>query len=153
MTDPVDFTDATARFAMPFLRPGQAQKEFFVNQALAVSDLLHHTAVAGEAAVPPISLADGDAWLVANGASGEWAGHDGEIAGRQAGLWVFVQPVAGMRIYDRNSGQFLLFDSGWHRPVQPAAATGGSTIDGELRQSFAALVAALQTAGIFPVTQ
>ncbi|MCR2834268.1 DUF2793 domain-containing protein [Parerythrobacter lacustris] len=153
MTDPILFTDATARFALPFLRPGQAQKEYFVNQAFAVSDLLHHTAVVGESAVPPISATDGDAWLVGSGASGEWSGHDDEIAGRQAGLWVFLQPVAGMRVYDRTSGQFLLFDDGWHRPSPPATATGGTTIDSELRQSFAGLVAALQTAGIFAVTQ
>lgn len=153
MTEPIPFIDATARFALPFLRTGQAQKEFFVNQAFSACDLLHHTAVAGEAAVPPISPADGDAWLVAHEASGEWSGHDGEIAGRQAGVWVFIRPVAGMRVYDRTSGQFLLFDDGWHRPSLPATATGGTMIDSELRQSFAELVAALRTAGIFPVTQ
>ncbi len=153
MSDPIQFTDATARFAFPFLRPGQAQKEFFVNQAFAISDLLHHTAVAGETAVPPLSPTDGEAWLVAGGASGEWTGHDGEIAGRLAGLWVFLPPVAGMRVYDRASGQFLLFNGVWQRPTLPAAPTGGTTIDSELRQSFDALVAALRTAGILSVTQ
>ena len=40
MSDPIRLDGATARFDLPLLFAGQAQKEVFVNQALAVIELL-----------------------------------------------------------------------------------------------------------------
>ena len=40
MSLPVDFDTATARHGFPMLVAGQAQKEFFVNEALARIDAL-----------------------------------------------------------------------------------------------------------------
>lgn len=153
MTDIITFTDATPRFALPMLRPGQSQKEFFVNHAFALADMLLHCSVIGEVAAPPPSPADGDCWLVAQGASGEWSGHDGAIAGWQAGRWVYTPAQDGMRIHDRSTGQILLFSQAWERPQAPGMPIGGATIDIEMRAAFGHLLAALATAGIFPVTQ
>jgi hypothetical protein len=43
-------TERSARFGLPFILPGQAQKEVFHNEALAALDGLVHAAVSGSAA-------------------------------------------------------------------------------------------------------
>ncbi len=153
MAQPIEFTDSSGRFLLPFLFAGQTQKEFFVNEAHALTDILLHTATQGERAAPPTESLDGDIWLVADGATGEWVGHEGELAGLQAGVWRFVEPKDGMRIFDNSSGQFSVYSNGWIRPTTPTAPTAGQTVDVELRAAFDQLIEALRNAGIFPVTE
>lgn len=150
MTDPITFPTATPRYSLPLLFAGQAQKEFYVNEAHALADALLHAACEGEATDPPVDPADGEAWLVASGATGEWAGEDGKLAARQAGNWLFVAPNDGMRLFDRATGQVLLFNGGWQRPAAPALPGGGSVIDTEARTAIAGLVTALVGAGVLP---
>jgi hypothetical protein len=149
MTDPVSFTSATPRFSLPLLFSGQAQKEFYVNEAHALADALLHAACEGEAADPPATPAEGQAWLVADSATGAWTGMDGKLASYQAGNWLFAAPNDGMRLFDRSTGQFIFFHGGWQRPVTPAGASGGTTVDSEARAAIADLVSALTQAGIF----
>jgi hypothetical protein len=150
MTDPISFPSATPRFSLPLLFAGQAQKEFTVNEAHALCDALLHAACEGAAAAPPPDPADGDTWLVASGATGEWAGQDGAIAARQGGNWLFVAPLEGMRLFDGATGQVLLYRSGWQRPAAPVAPSGGVVIDAEARAAIAELISALSDAGVLP---
>lgn len=148
MSDPFLFDITSPRLGLPLLFAGQAQKEAFVNEALAITDALLHCAIEGEASTPPSTPAEGEAWLVAASATGAWEGHDGAIACRQGGNWLFVTPVDGMRVLDRTTGQEGRFHAGWHWPVTPASPSGGATIDAEARLAIAAIIAALRTAGI-----
>jgi hypothetical protein len=136
------------------LRPervaGQAQKEFYVNEAHALADALLHAACEGEAAEPPSSPTEGESWLVSAGASGDWSGEDGKLAAYQSGTWLFVQPNDGMRLFDRTTGQVLLYRGGWQRAAAPAEPSAGSTVDAEARTAIADLIAALVDAGVFP---
>lgn len=152
MTDPISFTSATPRFGLPLLFAGQAQKEFYVNEAHSLADALLHAACQGEATAPPIAPTDGETWLVASGATGEWAGQDGKLAAWQAGNWLFVAPSDGMRLFDLPTGQVLLHRGGWVRAAPPATPTGGTVVDAEIRAAFAGLIAALADAGVFPST-
>lgn len=127
---------------------GQSQKEFYVNEAHALIDALLHAACEGEAATPPVAPAEGEAWLVASGATGEWVGEDGKIASRQSGNWLFTAPTDGMRMLDRSTGQLLLFHGGWRKAVTPPTASGGTVVDAEARTAIADLIAALTDAGI-----
>lgn len=149
MTDPVTFTSATPRFSLPLLFSGQTQKEFYVNEAHSLADALLHAACEGEAADPPAAPAEGEAWLVGAAATGAWAGEDGKLASYQAGNWLFATPNDGMRLFDRSTGQMLLYRGGWQRPAAPAAPSGGATVDAEARAALAALVSVLEQAGIF----
>ena len=150
MTDPVSFDSTSPRFAMPLLFSGQAQKEVYVNEAISLLDGLCHCAIEAELAAPPASPTDGQAWLVGTGASGDWSGRTGQVALRQAGQWRYVAPRDGLRVLNRATGQDLRRVAGvWRAVSPPAAPTGGSVIDAEVRASLAALVAALRQAGIF----
>lgn len=150
MSDPISFTSGTPRYSLPLLFAGQSQKEFYVNEAHALTDMLLHPACEGETATPPTAPVEGETWLVANGATGEWDGEDGRLTSRQAGNWVFTTPRDGMRLLDRSTGQVLLFRDGWQRATVPTAPDGGTVVDEEARSALADLIAALCQAGIFP---
>lgn len=150
MTDPISFSSTSPRFALPLLHVGQAQKEFFVNEALTLTDALLHCTVQGEAASPPENSAEGEAWLISEGATAEWSGHDTAIAIRSGGAWIFVGPRDGLRIFDRSSGRDLLFFGFWRKASLPVEPLGGSSVDGEARAAINDLVSALQALGILP---
>lgn len=150
MSDPITFDTATPRFGLPLLFAGQSQKEFYVNEAHTLTDALLHCAIEGEAAAPPATPVNGQAWLVGSSPSGAWTGQAGKIAFHQSGNWIFAAPRDGMRILDRTTGQEKRYHSGWQAPTAPAAPAGGSTVDVEARAALAALIAKLREAGIFP---
>jgi hypothetical protein len=152
MSDPVVFDSTSARFGLPLLFVGQAQKEAYVNEALGRLDGLLFCAIEGETATPPTSPADGQAWLVATGPTGAWTGHAGELALRQAGQWLFVSATDGMRLLNRATGQDMRRAGGlWRTATAPMTPTGGTVIDAEARSTIVALVAALRQAGVFPL--
>ncbi|MET0251386.1 MAG: DUF2793 domain-containing protein [Novosphingobium sp.] len=148
MTEPFIFDTATPRFALPLLFAGQAQKEFFVNEAMLKSDLLLHCVIEGEVDAPPINPVPGQAWLVGSAPQGDFAGHDGEIAGRTEAGWRFVEPRDGLHVFDRASGSFRLYAGSWRRPAAPVMPTGGAVIDAEARGALASLLQKLIQAGV-----
>lgn len=146
------FDNRTTRFELPLLFAGQAQKELFVNELAARLDALLHGAVEAELAAPPASPSDGQTWLIASGASGEWSGKTGQIAARQAGNWLYFVPRDGLRLLNRATGHDLRYKGSWQAASRPAAPSGGTTIDGEARAAINALISSLTTAGIIPAS-
>jgi len=161
--------EQSARFALPFLAPGQAQKEWFHNEALQRIDMLLCAAVEGAAsATPPASPQAGACYLVGGAATGAWAGQDGAIAAYTGGGWRFVAPVEGAQVLDRASGQLLVRRSGaWESGVvraqelrvngltvvrqrQPAVTdpAGGSIVDTQCRAVVASILTTLRTHGL-----
>ena len=151
MPDPI-FDTTTARFELPLLFAGQAQKEGYVNEMAARIDALLHLAVEAELGIPPASPNDGQAWLIAAGASGGWSGKAGQVAARQAGNWLYFSPRHGMRLLNRGTGQFIQFTGTWTAPSRPATPSGGSVVDVEARAAIAALLSSLTNAGIVPAS-
>jgi hypothetical protein len=161
--------DQTARFALPYLAPGQMQKEFFHNEALQIVDMLLCPVVEGAAAAtPPSNPAIGVCYLVATGASGAWAGQDGALACFSEGGWRFSSPREGMTLIERNSCQFVTRRGGaWEtgivraQEVQVGGQTvvrnrqsaivgpsGGSVVDGECRVAVGLILTALRSHGL-----
>lgn len=161
--------DTTPRFALPFILPGQAQKELFHNEALARIDLALHPAVEGPpAAGPPLSPSPGECWIVAPAAAGEWSGRDNMLAMWTEGGWRFVAPPPGTSAWNKAAAVPLLWDGDQWRtgdlagtgllvngvrvvgPRQPAVASpsGGTIIDQEARVAINALTAALMSHGL-----
>ena len=149
MPDPL-YDSRTARFELPLLFAGQAQKEGFVNETTARIDAVMHGAIEGELAAPPAAPADGQTWLVGAAASGAWLGQAGKLAARQSGNWLYITPRDGMKLLNRASGQEMRHSGSWKSAARPALPSGGATIDAESRTAIAALLAALTTAGIVP---
>lgn len=149
MPDPY-FPSQTTRFGLPLLFVGQAQKEVTVNELAARLDALLSCSVEGVRDDPPISLTEGQCWIVGPAASGEWAGQSDSIAQRLGGAWQFLAPPEGMMVFDKLRGAIRRFAGGWQTPQRPTAPTGGTTVDLEARAGLAAIVAVLQTAGMIP---
>jgi hypothetical protein len=161
--------DQTARFELPFLAPGQAQKEWWHNEALQRIDLLLCPVVEGPPlATPPASPPPGSCYLIASGATGAWAGHEGALASLTDAGWTFITPVEGAQVMDAASGQMVLRRGGaWEsgivraeelriggqtvvrqRQASIADPVGGMTADAECRTAVAAILSALRTHGL-----
>ncbi len=109
-----------------------------------------HPAAEGEIAAPPADPANGDCWLVAQGATGAFAGQDGNLAFWRDDDWMFLVPRDGMRVFDRSAELYVLYSQGWQREAPVLAPTAGQTVDGEARTAIAELIAVLVRAGILP---
>ena len=155
----------TSRYGLPFLQAGQAQKEVTHNDAIARIDTLLALAVdSRHAAVPATTL--GTSWIVAAGASGAWAGHDGAVATLDETGWTFLTPPDGCVAFVRDEAVFIHYAAGqwrdaWNVPLLAAGALsigngatvipapgGGSVVDIEARAALTSLLAVLRTAGL-----
>jgi hypothetical protein len=150
MTDTLTFASTTPRLGLPMLFTGQAQKEAYVNEAHSLIDAVTQCTIEGSASAPPAAPVNGTNWLVATGATGDWAGQDGKIACYQSGNWLFITPFDGLRMFNRSTHQFIHYSGTWTVPASVIAPSGGTTIDTQARTTLANLISALQTAGILP---
>ena len=124
--------------------PGQAQKEFFVNEALARLDAVTHPVVEGTAVAPPADPQIGQCWIVASGATGLFADRSDALAFHDSVQWSFIDAVPGMTVFDRSSGNMRRFSDTWSTPATIVPPTGGVTVDAEARQAIVALLQALE---------
>jgi hypothetical protein len=104
----------TPNLPMPLLSASQSQKHVTHNQALRVLDALQSMPTLmvedDDLTAPPVSPADGDTYLVGSGATGAWAGHDGDIAYYDTNGWVFYDPSEGWLLYLKDEDAYLQFD-------------------------------------------
>lgn len=161
-------SEASARFDLPFIMPGQAQKEVFHNEALARIDALMQAAVEGVAAGAPADAQPGHCWRVAADASGDWSGHAHEIAICTSGGWRFIAPRHGTTVWNRADSVFNQWDgAAWSDGTLQAAGvsvggkrvvgarqpgilspSGGTTIDAETRSAVTQIIVALRSHGL-----
>ncbi len=59
---------------------------------------------------PPASPAEGDKYVVGTGATGEWAGKDGQLAGWSNSKWNFLAPATGVIYYDQGTSAWMQYD-------------------------------------------
>ncbi len=151
MPQPLITTARTPRHGLPYLFAGQAQKEAFVNEALARLDALVQLTVIGERGDPPADPAPGDCYIVSADPAGAWLGEARAVATWAESQWLFAPAAAGMRAFDLESGCLAVFDptTGWRRVTAPAAASGGAVQDSEVRAALAAVLDGLRVMGIF----
>ncbi len=163
---------ATPRLTLPFIVPGQAQKELFHNEALQRLDMLVQPVVEGAASnTPPVSPDLGDAFLVGTAPLDAWTDQAQALAGWTEGGWRFVAAFEGLRVLERSSGQFATFRSGsWVTgvldatsvrvagkvvlgPQQPAIAStaGGTVQDLEARAALSAILDTMRSHGLIAV--
>lgn len=160
---------ATPRLALPFLSPGQAQKEFIHNEALQTLDIVASLAVEeGPRIDPPATPQIGACYIVGASATGAWAGQSQSVAGFTSGGWRFVVPVEGMSAYVKADSIWAVYRSGgWDlgvlrgsvvdiggqqviasRAAAIASAADGTVIDSEARAVLDQILGALRHHGL-----
>lgn len=103
-------SDLTTNLSIPLLFSNQAQKEITINEALCALDAwLNRGAVDKDLASPPASPNAGDIYLIPAGATGVWAGHDGQMAYFDQ-VWRFVAPREGMTLWVNDEDILYAFD-------------------------------------------
>lgn len=141
--------EASARLGLPLLQPGQAQKELYHNEALALLELAVQPVVESVGVTtPPAAPSPGTCWIVGAGGTGEWAGHDGAIAGWTGGGWRLLEPFEGMAVWSRLDQRPARYRDGAWRIASPAGGiaepAGGATVDDQARAAIVQILALLR---------
>jgi hypothetical protein len=159
----------SARFALPLLAAGQAQKELTHNEALALIDagLCPAVETVGDNAPPPSPLA-GQCWIVGPTPTGVWAGHGAALACWTESGWRFLPAAEGLRAWVKGQRLWAVKEvAGWvigddrvarvlvdGRPVLGArgaavpAPSGGATVDVEARAAITSIIDRLAAHGL-----
>ena len=161
--------NCTARLGLPFLSPGQAQKEQFHNEALQILDAIVAPTVGECPRIdPPAKPSPGDCFIVGAGAVGAWSGRDGALTCYTEGGWRYLDAPLGTEVFVRSEGLFALRrEEGWEIGITRCSAvkvngdqilgaqcgpiaspTGGKTIDKEARSVLGEVLAALRSHGL-----
>lgn len=108
-------TDVSSLLALPYLKPAQAQKHVTHNEALRLLDVLVQLTVTGfGTTTPPALPVTGEIHAIGPGATGDWDGHDNELAARIDEAWIFMVPQQGWRAYGHDDGTLRVWDgSDW----------------------------------------
>ncbi|MFZ1726333.1 MAG: DUF2793 domain-containing protein [Albidovulum sp.] len=108
-------SDTTTNLLLPYILAAQAQKHVTHNEALRLLDgLVHLSVLDRDLTAPPGSPADGDRYIVASGATGDWAGWDLNVALFTDGAWLRLPPRTGWRAWVEDEQLLLVFDgAGW----------------------------------------
>lgn len=159
----------TARYGLPLLRAGQAQKEMSHNEALTLLDVLVQGSVEAVGLdIPPEGPGLGQCWAVGGTPTGVWSGHRHAVAAWTDGGWRFAPATEGMTVWSIDDGAYARFsDGGWHigelcgtvvridgdpvigpRQSPIADPAGGATMDSEARSAIAAILTAMRTHGL-----
>ncbi len=103
--------DTSANLGLPYIMAAQAQKHVTHNEAIRALDAVVQLMVLDrDLTDPPVSPGDGDRYLVAVGASGDWTGQTGAIAAFQDGAWAFYAPAEGWIAWVADEDKALAFD-------------------------------------------
>jgi hypothetical protein len=160
--------ESSPRFALPFILPGQAQKEHFHNEALLRIDTLLCAAVQGAEPEPPAAPSPGAAWIVTSPAAGAWSGRENQVAVWSSGGWRFIAPTDGLAVWNKAGGvEWRWAEGGWaagalngsalfiggqqvvgERAQAVPSPSGGTIIDAEARAAVDQIIVALMQHGL-----
>ncbi|NKN35682.1 DUF2793 domain-containing protein [Agrobacterium sp. a22-2] len=117
-------SDTTANLALPYILPSQAQKHVTHNEALQRLDAAVQLVLAAHLATPPEDPSEGACYAITTPTAGAWSGKAGQVALRQDGAWIFLQPRHGWRAYDlANQHPVVFVDGQWTDPPLPQDPT------------------------------
>jgi len=126
------YSELSARLGLPYLMPSQAQKHVTVNEALGRLDgLAQCTVLDRDLSAPPSEPSEGDLYLVAASASGDWTGQDGALALFLSGAWHFTEPKEGWRAWIADEAVLAVYHAEtWvtlaHPPAEDLTLCAGS---------------------------
>lgn len=89
----------TPHMVLGLLASGQTSPEVPHNEAILKLDMLTSCSVADRDLTSPPAAVDGDRYLVAAAATGDWSGLDGMIVMYWSGQWITHTPKTGQIVY------------------------------------------------------
>lgn len=117
----------TPRLGAPELVSAQATPEATVNEQIRYVEqgASYFIVKDKDLTSAPGSPSDGDAYIVATGATGTWSGKDGLIAFRMSTGWLYITPIEGTLTYVQDENARYVYDgSAW------ALDTAGGSVGG-----------------------
>ena len=124
-------SDTTTHLLLPYIMAAQAQKHVTHNEALRLLDGIVQLSVRDrDPTAPPDSPADGDRYIAAAGATGDWAGWDLNVALWTDGAWLRLPPRSGWRVWVEDESLLLVWDGAAWVPAgvtDPAPQLGVNT--------------------------
>ncbi|MEM9715875.1 MAG: DUF2793 domain-containing protein [Pseudomonadota bacterium] len=119
----------TANLGLPLVASAQSQKHITVNESLLVLDSLLQGSVTGFDLIdPPATPEEGTVYHVGLAATGDWAGHGGQLAFYANQGWRFITPRTGWRLYDAAQGGFVRYVNGnWVHELTSVSVEGAGT--------------------------
>jgi hypothetical protein len=113
--------DTTPNLLLPFIQAAQAQKHVTHNEALRLLDGLTQISVLDrDLTAPPGSPAEGARFIVASGATGLWAGWDGDVAFYAGGAWLRLPARTGWVVWVQNEAQVVVLIGSVWTPLDDA---------------------------------
>lgn len=108
-------SDVSARLALPYIAPSQAQKHVTHNEALQRLDALTQLYIeASDAVSPPAVPIEGGVYALGASPTGEWAGQAGQLAYWTGAGWLFIAPREGWRAWDKDGSVLRVYrQGGW----------------------------------------
>ncbi|MEM9669251.1 MAG: DUF2793 domain-containing protein [Pseudomonadota bacterium] len=105
--------DSSENLRLPYILSAQAQKHVTHNEAIRGLDAIVQLSVQSASLTsPPADPEPGSRYIAAAGSTGDWEGHDGEIAAFQDGAWMFYTPGEGWRAWNTEIQSLLVYSSG-----------------------------------------
>ena len=103
----------TPNLELPLWSEGQDLPNVTHNEALIIIDiLLQGRIIDRDLDTPPVSPSEGDAYIVASVATGDWFGEEDSIAYFFGSIWRFITPTEGLQIFAADEVVRLTFLSG-----------------------------------------
>lgn len=143
-------SDVSTRLDLPFIAPSQAQKHVIHNEAIQRLDLLVQMRLDGfDATVPPAAPEPGAFHALGSGATGDWAGQDGQLAAFIGEVWMFIAPQEGWIAAESDGSDVRIYrDGDWRTfPDQLDQLGIGTSADAINRLALAADATLLSHAG------
>ena len=110
---------STPRLKLPYITTGQAQKgPVSYKKAVDLLDALAQpTVINMTTTAPPGSPSNGDAYVIAATASGDWLTKEDQIAVYEDG-WLYTSPLQGMMVYNQDDDVVYVYrSSAWNAVV------------------------------------
>ncbi|WP_320198323.1 DUF2793 domain-containing protein [Agrobacterium sp. rho-13.3] len=115
--------EQTSRLELPYILSSQAQKHVTHNEALQRLDAITQLTIKGELTQPPQTVSEGDCFLIAPAATGDWANKTGKIAFRQDDAWIYLAPREGWQAWFTENNRLKVLRSGsWQELSLPENA-------------------------------
>jgi len=102
----------TTNLQLPFIETSQAQKHVTYNDAIRKIDVLVQVhALSRNLSDPPSAPQEGDIYVVANGATGDWQAKENHTAAFQDGAWAFQPLKPGIVVWLEDESVLAVWDS------------------------------------------